>query len=92
MRTPEEIKNLLKKYNNFPYNLNELFADSLTYIEQLEAERDEAISDMTELMRGSGYCTFCKYFSEDGECTRLTTEGRAMCWQWRGVQKGVVHD
>jgi hypothetical protein len=65
-------------------------ADTIVRIQQLERERDAAVADMTELMRGSESCTFCKHYVEDGVyCAKppasIFTNG--MCWEWRGVQE-----
>lgn len=66
---------------------NTLMKEALAYIHQLERERDAAVEDMTEAMRGSEQCTYCKYLSQDDKCTRPMHELGGMCWEWRGAQE-----
>lgn len=101
-RTPEEIKKALEccgskitKCLECPYEGechlpfgNDPESDALTYIQQLERERNAAVEDMTELMQLAQFCRHCKHLTEDGECTFdfAANKGEPWCWQWRGVQ------
>jgi hypothetical protein len=72
------------------YRLEHEHDEVLQKNQQLERERDAAVEDMTELMKGSESCTFCKHYVEDGDyCAKPPTSifSNGMCWQWRGVQE-----
>ena len=43
-RTPEEIKKLLANHKSFTFSAEQLFADALAYIQQLEAAQPKWIS------------------------------------------------
>lgn len=66
---------------------NESYYELANYVRMLKREMDSAVEDMTELMRGSEQCTYCKYLSHDDECTRPMHEPGGMCWEWRGAQE-----
>ena len=100
MKTPEEIKEGLEccaEYGNCskgcPYNPikdcgHDLYSDALTYIQQLERERDAAVKDIPRI------CEFCKrnstkYLADgmiDDVCLTCLN-GVHFNWQWRGVQE-----
>ena len=98
MKTPDEIKkaleccfNVTEQCGECPYYPvscdKELVMDARVYIRQLEAERDAAGRDMTEVVQNSGdpYCEYCKNW-KSGTCPqycRTHSEG----FIWRGVQK-----
>ena len=74
--------------------LEELFADALAYIQQLEAERDAAV----EIIKKKVGCEACKCYGlctvplpDCGECVHENCPCHTCCgrsnWQWRGVQK-----
>lgn len=89
MKTPEEIKKLLKNYRNYTFNLKDLLADALAYILQLERERDAAVQCIPRA------CGWCKHVIDYGlsntpgcknpECRNIS--GINTGWQWRGVQE-----
>lgn len=63
----------------------DMHADALAYIQQLEAERDAMMKEIR------GRCSACKHF--DKECYEppcnscKVLDGDEANWQWRGVQK-----
>lgn len=63
-----------------------LFDEAVAAGEKYKRERDAAVEDMTEIMRHSGQCDFCKYLDDDGDCTGAPRLGE-LCWQWRGAQE-----
>ena len=99
-RTPEEIKlwveymsttNVAKKIEimnqGCPYQFNEdIAADALAYIQQLERERDAAVQDLKVYK----FCTACKHDKDD-----LDANKSSPCfgchsksnWEWRGPQE-----
>ena len=103
-RTPDEIKKGLWHCINgtscrgCPYceecaiasDCNPMHKDLQDYIQQLEAERDAAIKDMTKIVQkyGEAYCEYCLH-SRDLTCSTgfpvCTTKNEG--FRWRGVQK-----
>lgn len=82
-----------------------LGAEALTYIQQLEAERDAAIADIRLAYESYvGRCETCKHVERQVDCDE--PEGCGLCrvedclcrscgeddcnWEWRGVQKEVT--
>ena len=112
-RTPEEIKrgleyyaetDLAKKLNACKQGLKywyaeDVAADALAYIQQLEAERDQyrcerdaAERDLKSVVASNyfdgDYCKLCKYNEPDGKCYhRCIPYSHEWGWQWRGVQE-----
>lgn len=83
---PEFIRNRCTVVENPVPNIG--YVDQLKkQIKQLAAERDAAVADLTELVKGCGesYCEYCEY-NDKNYC-----EGR--CWtrnegfKWRGVKE-----
>ena len=104
MKTPDEIKNGLGDPvpvhfhggNPEPHltqaaykALEELFADALALIQQLEAERDALLKYLTNATCAP--CDICKH-DIDGSgvlgCKHIREHG-VPCFEWRGVQKEV---
>ena len=103
-RTPEEIKkgleyyaetDLAKKLNACKQGLKywyaeDVAADALAYIQQLERERNAAVAD---LMEHGMFCSLCmheeKSIHEEPcvSCSKLSTANNHSNWQWRGVQE-----
>lgn len=95
-RTPEEIKRGLEcciahtSCNMCPYlGTNNCMSvntvDAISYINQLERERDAAVAEFTEFANSVAICVFCKDFKFDEPCDKgINGED---CWQWRGVQE-----
>ena len=98
-RTPEEIKKGLEccslpykcdkcPYFGMPCGSDDLSADALALIKQLERERDAALEDMKTKSFG---CGKCKHFMPSpGKMCALPIEERIPfyeCWEWRGVQE-----
>lgn len=96
MKKPDEIKKALECCFNatqcgdcpyYPVSCDrELVRDAREYIRQLEAERDAAIDDMTEMARyvSDDVCTWC----DQCDCERgCMGTGANSGFNWRGVQK-----
>jgi len=99
MRSPEEIKNAMRGCHSFgscsecPYFSFQVTlsckrqrnADALALIQQLEAERDVAVSELV------GTCQVCRWEETEkcGSCHFNVEAWNAheSNWQWRGVQK-----
>lgn len=63
----------------------ECYELTLTYIRQLERERDAAVRDMYHAASdGGSFCDICKY---KGEPCDERKAADIECWQWRGVQE-----
>ena len=101
-KTPEEIKKGLAYCVNdscldCPYDIglrcgDEVMLDALAYIQQLERERDAAVTDVKSLcatISFSGtYCEYCKYNEEDGQCHHpCKPYSSEWGWEWRGVKE-----
>lgn len=97
MKTPDEIKKALEccfydsaQCGECPYYPvscdRELVRDAREYIRQLEAERDAAIADMTEMARsvGESVCEWCDQTECECTCAEI---GIYAGFNWRGVQK-----
>lgn len=97
MKTPDEIKKALECcfYDSeqcmdcpyYPISCDrELVRDAREYIRQLEAERDAAVRDLTEMAQDTDEsCEYCEMFKTPNcsrEC-RMKNKG----FKWRGVQK-----
>ena len=97
MKTPDEIKKMLKKCPNADCSLCQsrfhcdIEAEALEYIQQLERERDAAVE---QLRKGGRACSTCK-FSEDipendkicEECRLTGTKLLYSNWEWVGPQE-----
>lgn len=98
MKTPDEIKKGLEHCScgnpcveclydgrNFPLCIIRMLKDALAYIQQLEAERDAAISDMGTLAEQPlNPCAVCKHLEpRDKPCERALQMDE--CFEWRGV-------
>ena len=103
-KTPEEIKKGLECCTTFGANCDDCpydgecmlpFGDNpehdaLTYIQQLERERDAAVEEL----RRTHNCNICKHHEKSGG----TCEGWSVCgynipnWEWRGVPEVKVDD
>lgn len=58
--------------------------EAATAIENLLAERDAAVEDLTRICEDNpDVCQYCKHMP----CTE--THGRCIGWEWRGPQKEV---
>lgn len=72
----------------FPDCNAQLRKDALAYIQQLEAERNQALEDLRYIGKlRENNCTFCLFYNHgDGskECIRCGMFGEDH-WQWRGV-------
>lgn len=97
MKTPDEIKKALDccRYlhpvcEECPYYptfcKNVMIRDAWEYVQQLEAERDAAIRDMTNMAKeyGEPMCEYCGADS-DAECRPCYMHNEG--FKWRGVQK-----
>lgn len=97
MKKPDEIKKALEccfydsaQCGECPYYPvscdRELVRDAREYIRQLEAERDAAVRDLTEMAQDTDEsCEYCKMFKTphcSREC-RMKNKG----FEWRGVQQ-----
>lgn len=84
-RTPYEIKKRLEGLK-FIANAGRI-DDALSYIQQIEAERDAAVADMTEIVKAYGepYCEYCEYNGRSYCAGRCWTYNEG--FKWRGVQK-----
>lgn len=94
MKKPDEIKKGLEYCGNSnncsyacPYRADCLFGDSralehdaLTYIQQLERERDAMLASMKE----DPHCCFhCNGIG----CTTRKAKGNGNCFEWRSVEE-----
>lgn len=101
MKSPEEIKKGLNccdeqmSCDECPYHGENdcsylIIKDGLSYIKQLEAERDALIYDIEEYC---AECALCKYYSQGpyetpcNNCRHMHTDAVVSMWEWRGVQK-----
>jgi len=103
MKRPDEIKKGLECCMDYqscteygepkcPYNdvkecVDTLLADALAYIQHLEAERDAAVEDMTNIVMkyGEAYCEYCEWLDKRSCIGRCWTHNEG--FKWRGVQK-----
>ena len=92
-RTPEEIKEGLEycvsesvlscdecPYAGKPCDSMQMLKDALAYIQQLERERDAAVSDLENNKR----CETCINYTPGYFCLGCKQGSN---WQWRGVQE-----
>ena len=76
MKTPDEIKKLLANYRQYTFSQEQLYADALTYIQQLEnhiGELTEKVAQLyhvtreldalLEIVKELGECNYCKHNS-----------------------------
>lgn len=88
-------------------DLEELKADALALIQQLEAERDSAVADIRLAFNSYvGTCRTCKHGEnqvdciepircencENEKCKCQSCDGYDSNWEWRGVQKEIDHN
>lgn len=104
MKTPEQIKAELNdalpvhfhrgdpepRLTPFKHHaLEALHAETLAYIQQLEAERDAAVNQL-ETISGCLACQHAETEPDEAPCNEcIAANGEAVesRWQWRGVQK-----
>lgn len=99
MKRPEEIKKGLERCadgdcHKCPYSgfdcAQEVNADALTYIQQLEAELEAVKRERDAAVRGlHGDCETCKHY-ETENCAYCVHDPDAWCaheenWEWEGV-------
>lgn len=112
MKTPDEIKRRLASAIPFHLHpgdpeprltprklleLEERMADALSYIQQLEAERDAAV----RTLRDAWTCDGCIHEREPlisdscitcCRCSPNDPEGKSDHWKWRGVHEHTKED
>lgn len=102
MKTPDEIKKGLANNIPVHYHpgdheprltplmmvdLEELHADALALIQQLESERDAAVADIDEMAKciTDDVCEWCDQTECERLCMMHATERPG--FKWRGIQK-----
>ena len=62
--------------------------DCAAEMQRIKAERDAAIENLTNVMKGDDPCVYCKHLINTGttEC-ELNLDGLGCVPEWRGVQQ-----
>lgn len=63
----------------------------LREVEQIERERDAAVSDLAKICKGFSACWRCKHYTAadtlPAACVECNNRGKERNWEWCGVQE-----
>lgn len=101
MRTPEEVKRLIRcfispcndeceKCEHFvdvDFTPYDVHTEALACIQQLERERDALKADLTAVCESVNTCLACDHYRPDWQKPGCELIGLDCKWAWRGVQE-----
>ena len=102
MKTPEEIKKGLEcclnmsgctecpyrsDFENESCDIEGLDSDTIDFIQQLEAERDTLMADLTTVCETVNTCLVCDHYRTDWVKPGCELNGLHCAWKWRGVKQ-----